>query len=177
MKKTGLNMGKVPTEKLSQRVLYILVGVAVIVFALFFLVGYDMPFDENPDFNAPLFTDALIVLMVVMPILALAVVAGGMVRRQRLHIEQQDAVQNGVPARRISRITWLATFVLLAVCFAAGSSATMTVNGSDYTDWWWLKVSDMFVSVAVILLVVAVAAVLFGMTRYVRKDKKGNGSI
>ncbi len=171
MKKTGLNIGKMPTEKLSQRILYILVGVAVVVFALFFLVGYDMPFDGNPDFNAPLFTDVLIVLMMLMPILAIAMVAGGVVRRIRLHVEQNDAVQNGVPARRILRVTWLSTFVLLAVCFAAGSSAKMTVNGGDYTDWWWLKVSDMFVCSAVVLLLVAVVAVLFGMTRYVRKDK------
>ena len=38
-------------------------SLAVVVFALFFLVGYDMPFLENPDFNAPLFTDVLIILM------------------------------------------------------------------------------------------------------------------
>lgn len=42
------------TERLSQRLLYILVGVSAVVFALFYLVGYDLPFDENPDFNAPI---------------------------------------------------------------------------------------------------------------------------
>ena len=33
------------TERLSQRLLYILVGVSAVVFALFYLVGYDLPFD------------------------------------------------------------------------------------------------------------------------------------
>ena len=51
------------SENISQRIFYLLIGLAVLVFGLFFLVGYDMPFVENPDFNAPLFTDVLIVLM------------------------------------------------------------------------------------------------------------------
>ena len=62
------------TERLSQRLLYILVGVSAVVFALFYLVGYDLPFDENPDFNAPLFTDVLIVLMVLVLLLALGMI-------------------------------------------------------------------------------------------------------
>ncbi len=40
-------------ENISQRIFYLLIGLAILVFGLFFLVGYDMPFDENPDFNAP----------------------------------------------------------------------------------------------------------------------------
>ena len=49
-------------EKISQQVFYIMIGLAVLVFGLFFLVGYDLPFEENPDFNAPLFTDVLITI-------------------------------------------------------------------------------------------------------------------
>ncbi len=41
-------------EKISQQVFYIMIGLAVLVFGLFFLVGYDFAFRENPDFNAPL---------------------------------------------------------------------------------------------------------------------------
>ena len=41
-------------EKISQQVFYIMIGLAVLIFGLFFLVGYDLPFEENPDFNAPL---------------------------------------------------------------------------------------------------------------------------
>lgn len=47
------NIKKWSTEKLSQSIFYVLVGFAVITFFLFFCVGYDMPFEENPDFNAP----------------------------------------------------------------------------------------------------------------------------
>lgn len=51
------NIKKWSTEKLSQSIFYVLVGFAVITFFLFFFVGYDMPFEENPDFNAPFFTN------------------------------------------------------------------------------------------------------------------------
>ena len=61
--KSKLNAKHKSAEQISQQVFFILIGLAVVVFALFFLVGYDMPFLENPDFNAPLFTDVLIILM------------------------------------------------------------------------------------------------------------------
>lgn len=159
------------TERLSQRLLYVLVGLAAVVFLLFFLVGYDMPFDENPDFNAPLFTDLLLGLMVLVFVLAVALVMWVSWRSYRQHAHQ-DAVVNGVPARKISRIIWISTFCLLIVAFALGSSAPMLVNGDEYADWLWLKVSDMFVWTSVVMLVAAVGVVIFGVTRYVRKERR-----
>ena len=141
------------------------------VFALFYLVGYDLPFDENPDFNAPLFTDVLIVLMVLVLLLALCMIGFSAWRSHRSG-SRQDAVVNGVPARKIARITWFSTFGLLVIGFAVGSSTPMLVNGNDYNDWFWLKLSDMFVLASVMLLIAAIGVVLFGVTRYVRKDRK-----
>ena len=54
---------KLAEERISQRVLYVLIGIAALVFVLFFSVGFYAPFAENPAFNAPLLTDALIVFM------------------------------------------------------------------------------------------------------------------
>ena len=58
------------TERISQTVLYIIVGIAVVVFALFFLVGYNMPSVEEPSFNAPLLTDALLILTIALVFVA-----------------------------------------------------------------------------------------------------------
>lgn len=165
------NLKSWSSEKLSQRLLYILTGVAAWVFAMFFLVGYDMPYIENPDFNAPLFTDALIVLMVVVMLLALAMAGFSAWHSHRMG-SRQDAVVNGVPARKIARITWLSTGGLLLLGFAVGSSAPMWVNGSEFDCWFWLKLSDMFVVVSLVLLLAAIGVVLFGVTRYVRKERK-----
>lgn len=158
-------------EKISQRVFYVLIVLSVLVFGLFFLVGYDMPFEENPDFNAPLFTNFLLGLMVFFLFASVVLVIGSVYRT--LHLSgKQEAVVNGVPEKKIFRLTWMLTLLLLVITFVIGSSVPMVINGGDYSDWIWLKVSDMFVVSSLVMLVVAFLAVCFGATRYVRKERK-----
>ena len=156
-------------EKISQQIFYIMIGLAVIVFGLFFLVGYDMPFDENPDFNAPLFTDVLIGLMWLFLVGGVVLAVGSMIKDYRS--SKTEAVVNGVPVRRIYRFTWLGTLLILALTFLVGSSEPMLINGEHYADWIWLKLSDMFVITSILMLVAGVGAVIFGGTRYIRKKK------
>ncbi len=154
-------------EKISQQVFYILIALAVLVFGLFFLVGYDMPFEENPDFNAPLFTDVLIVLMWIFLVGGVGLAGYSMIRDYRK--SKSEAVVNGVPVRRIFRFTWLGLLLTLVITFGLGSSAPMLINGEHYEDWLWLKLSDMFVFTSVLMLVAGVGAVIFGATRYIRR--------
>ena len=157
-------------EQVSQRIFYILIALAVLVFGLFFLVGYDMPFEENPDFNAPLFTDVLISLMWLFLVGGIGLAIYSMWRDYRGG--RSEAVVNGVPVRRIFRITWLGMLALLVLTFALGSSDPMLINGENYADWLWLKLSDMFVITSLLMLLAGIGAVIFGATRYVRKVKK-----
>lgn len=154
-------------EKVSQQVFFVMIALAVIVFGLFFLVGYDMPFEENPDFNAPLFTDALIVLMWLFLAAGIGLAVCSMAKGYRSG--KSEAVVNGVPVRRIFRITWLATLGLLLLTFLLGSSDPMLINGENYADWLWLKLSDMFVVTSLLMLAVGIGAVCFGATRYIRR--------
>ena len=157
------------TERLSQRLLYILVGVSAVVFALFYLVGYDLPFDENPDFNAPLFTDVLIFLMWLFLIGGIGLAVYSMVKDYRS--SKSEAVVNGVPVRRIFRITWLTLLAVLILTFLLGGSDPMLINGENYADWLWLKLSDMFVITSLLMLLAGIGAVCFGATRYIRKKQ------
>ena len=59
--------------KVSQSVFYLLMTLIVVVYALFFLVGYEHPYDENPDFNAPLLTGVLITFVLLLLLMAVAV--------------------------------------------------------------------------------------------------------
>lgn len=61
------------------------------------------------------------------------------------------------------------TFFILLLTFLLGSSAPMKINGADFTDAFWLRVSDMFVSSSLLLIVAAVAVVIYGSTKYIRK--------
>ena len=159
------------SEKISQRVFYILLGLAVLVFGLFFLVGYDMPFEENPDFNAPLFTDVLIILMGVLLVAAVVLAIISIINSYRKTTKQESKV-NGVPEKKIFRLTWTFTLLLLVVTFLIGSSVPLLVNGEQYVDWLWLKASDMFVDSSIVMLLFAILAVCFGATRYIRKERK-----
>ena len=157
-------------EQVSQRIFYILIALAVLVFGLFFLVGYDMPFEENPDFNAPLFTDVLIGLMWLFLVGGIGLAIYSMWKDYRG--SRSEAVVNGVPVRRIFRITWIGLLALLVLTFALGSSAPMLINGENYADWLWLKLADMFVITSLLMLLAGMGAVIFGATRYIRKVKK-----
>ena len=57
------DISKWGTAALSQTVFYVLIAIATLLFALFYMVGYNQPYDENPDINAPLFTGAVIWFM------------------------------------------------------------------------------------------------------------------
>lgn len=64
-------------QKISDMVLYAIMAVSAIVLVIFFAWGYDTPYEENPDFNAPLFTDGLIILQVALTVVATLVTIGG----------------------------------------------------------------------------------------------------
>ena len=74
-----------------------MIGLAVLVFGLFYLIGYDLPFDENPDFNAPLFTDVLIFLMWLFLIGGVGLAVYSMVKDYRS--SKSETVVNGVPVK------------------------------------------------------------------------------
>lgn len=161
-------------ENISQKIFYVLIGLAVIVFLLFFFVGYDMPFEENPDFIAPLFTDVLIVFMAMLFLLALATICVSFFvsYRKSADLKSKDGMIHQIPRRKITQFVWGGTFMLLLLTFLMGSASPMLVNGTEFEDWTWLKVSDMFVLTSLLMLFCAVGAVAFGATRYIRK--KGN---
>lgn len=158
------------TERLSQCVLYAVVAVAAAVFALFRLVGYDNPYYDNPDFNAPLLTGVLVAFMLLLVIAALGTAVWSVVSGMRKRAGEGRVV-NGIRAARLSRSVAAFTVAVLLVTFALGSTHALTVNGAPYADAFWLRVADMFVNSSLLLIVAAVAAVAFGATRYIRRKE------
>ena len=160
------------TEQISQRVLYLLIALAVVVFVLFYSVGYERPFADNPSFNAPLFTDLLLALMLLLTVLAGGLSIWDVVRSVRKLRGTGNGIENNVPAARISRSVILGTIGIVVFSFLVASGREMPVNGRPYGDWIWLKVSDMFIYTSVILLFIAIAAVIYGATKYYRGARK-----
>ena len=163
-----INLHNIPAERLSQRVFYVLVGLCVVVFGLFFTVGYDMPYIFNPELNAPIFTGVVIYTMYVLFLLALACAIWSAVKGLRASGKGESRINN-VPARAISYSVFAGTAVVLLLTLLLGSSASLVVNGALFENKLLLKLSDMFIYTIGILLIVAFAAVIFGFTRYYRK--------
>lgn len=155
-------------RKLPSRVLYVLSGVTVLVFALFWLVGFDRPYEDDANFNAPLFTDALLVLMLLLTAGAIGVAAWSAIRSGKVN-RGGERIVNNIPVRKIGLAVAVGTAVVLLLTFLSASSDPMRINGLDYTDAFWLKASGMFVSTTLMMILVAIAAVVYGATKYIRK--------
>ncbi len=171
--KLGLkNIKNWTTERISQRVLYVLVALSAVLFLLFYTVGYNRPFEDDPDFKSPLFTDVLLIFMFLLVIGAIAMAVWAMLRDAKIKAGCESGVENNVPVRKINRYVLWGTIGIVFISFLVGSTEVLTINGKPYTDWLWLKVSDLFVYTSVFLLLAAVVAVIYGTTRYYRKEKK-----
>lgn len=156
------------TEQLSNRVLYGWTALTALVFVLFWTVGYDLPFPEDPNFNAPLFTDVLLLLMVLSFIAATVIAVATIVRTARIRSKGEQVV-NGIPVKRISYSIAIGLLAIFLLTFAFGSTSPMKINGVNFDEALWLRLTDMFVNTMLLMLVIAVGTVIYGATRYIRK--------
>lgn len=163
MFRTLRNKRKWTADRLSRYILVAEVGIIALVFALFYLVGFDMPYVEDPDFNAPLLTDVLIGFMVLMLVVAIAVCF--VVVGRRLRKQGKAQLVNGIRTARISWAIGLFLVVLLGVTFWLGSSDEMIINGTPYNNVFLLKLSDMFVDSCLWLLAVTAIVAVWGTFR------------
>ena len=148
------------TEKLSHAVLYGLLGLSAVVFGLFYLIGYGRPFEENPQFTAPLLTNILLVFIALVFVAALALGVWTLVVSIRRR-KGEGKVVNGVPVAKITYGIVGFTVLLLLVTFLLGSSSALSINGATFSDTFWLKTADMFVWSAIILIIVAIGLIIW----------------
>lgn len=158
-------------DRLSGRVLALLIAVSAVLFGAFFLIGYDIPYAEDASFNAPLLTDTLLIYIYVMCGLAVVVAVVAMVRGALMYGGRRYET-NGVPSGRIARGVALLLVVTLVVTYALGSSEPLIVNGRVYAESGWLKLTDMFINTSAVLGVVAVAIVVYGVSGLNRKNNR-----
>lgn len=161
---------KLSAEQISTRVLYAAVTLTVAVFGAFFFIGYDIPYEENPEFNAPMLTDAVLVFIYILVFAAVALAAVAVFLSVRMRDKSQDEANN-IPAAKIAWGTAALLAVTLVMTFISGSSEPVPVNGTPYTNTLWLKATDMFINTSIVLLAVALGGVAFGLSGYNRKLK------
>ena len=162
---------KLDEERISQRVLYALISIVAMVFIAFYLIGFNLPFAENPSFNAPLLTDVLIIGMCALFIAAVVVTVLSIVKTVK-STSASESIVNGIPVRRLSIAVFGFTLVSLLTTFILGSTQEMMINGIAFNNKFWLRVADMLINSSLILVLVAIGVVSFGATRDYRKRHK-----
>lgn len=120
--------------------------------------------------------DIELALVYVALLIALVFMAGSALRSFRLRDKSQDVVNN-IPVTKIGYATLALLIVCLGLTFLLGSSKPITLNDETYTSTFWLKAADMFIYTSLILILIAVGAVIYGMSGLSRKsgtEKKRN---
>lgn len=155
LKKTYRQTG----DTLSRRVFVVMAWTTALVFALFWLVGYDTPYAENCNFIAPLFTDVLIGFVAVVLVAAIALMVWAVTRSLRMR-GKGGRVVNNIKAKKIAYITAGAVAAVMVTAFVCGSSDEMVINGNRYRDAMWLKIADMFVWTVLVLVTAGLAVII-----------------
>ena len=69
--------------------------------------------------------------------------------------------ENGVPVRRIAWLTAGVLVVTLAVTWLTASTQPLNINGKTYANAFWLRISDMLINTALVLVVIVSIAVIY----------------
>lgn len=162
MKYSGISTW--PTDKISHIVLFVLVGVISVMFGLFYIVGYDNPYDENPDFNAPALSGMLVWFVIIFVLVTFVSCVVAMLSACYRH-ERKHGIVNGINRSKILYFVILSVVFLLLVTFLNGSSSWMMINGELFRDIFWLKAADMFIETSFVMIALSLSAIIFDSVR------------
>jgi hypothetical protein len=115
--------------------------------------------------------DLLLVVLYITLFAAVVLTLWSAVRSIRMRGPFRQVVNN-IPATRIACAAALLLAVTMLLTFLLGSSSPMLINGTKYSQTFWLKASDMFINTAALLTAVAVIGVIFGVSGFNRKLKR-----
>lgn len=151
-------------DKIAHTVFYVLLALIVLMFGLFFLVGYEHPFEEDPEYNAPLLSGTLVCFTLVFILLtAIVWMTAAIISIKRR--KKEGNMVNGIRSNRVSLAIVLCTSLILIITFIFGSSSPLIINGVTYQSAFWLKVADMFVYSIIAMLVMSIIVVAYGLVK------------
>ncbi|MBO4662941.1 MAG: hypothetical protein J5663_00840 [Bacteroidaceae bacterium] len=152
-------------QKYSEYVLWAIMAVSAVVLVIFFAWGYDTPYEENPQFIAPLFSDGLIILQVVLIILCAFLMVGGAINS--LTIGGKKNQELTTIADKVSNpIAWGTCFVSLVIGVIYGitfKDEAMIINNQAWQDPTQSIMADICIWSILILIAGTVVAGIYSM--------------
>lgn len=156
------------TEKITKYTLWALMAGCVVVMVLFAAVGYDTPYEENPDFADPMFTDLLLGWTSFLVIAAIGVTVWG-VFHGLLTKGTGTQKETGLVAHT-NALAWgicAASVVLGIIVGMINKGEVMLINGKDFNvggeDAGDIIATDLCIVSIAILVVVTLVATIWSM--------------
>lgn len=165
MENTQVISAQDKVEKTSKMTLWVLIGISVVVMALFLLIGYDTPYEENPKFNDPQLTDVLIIWTYIL-IIATAVATIGAVIYGFVSGGNKSKNEDIGLASKAGLIAWGTFIVSVVVGIIVGITCkdeVLLINGKDWNDPTDIILTDTSMVSILVLTIVTVAATIFSM--------------
>ena len=155
-------------HRVSFFVFIALIIATVVVFGLFFGVGYDNP---QGKYNAPEHTGTLIVFMYIMAAICILATVLGALGNTIASLGGPKGVNiTGVPDRAISIVSVVILVGILVGSWVMASAEPLRLpNGSFFSDATLLKVSDLFCYSLYALLAVATLALIVNLSGILKK--------
>ncbi len=138
---------------MAKRIKVGLILLIAVVFALFYLVEYDLPWGKNPAMIEPLLTPLVIWMSIGMVVVAVAAATASICIG--LRTGNHKNVINNIPLKKISWRIAVVIIALLSLSFGFGNTDPIAVNGKSYDDSMWLRIGDMIIITSMVLFLVA----------------------
>ncbi len=152
-------------EKISKITLWALIGISLVVLALFILVGYDTPYEENPKFVDPQLTDALLCwtyfLIAATAVATVVSVIYGAVSGGNKSLTETKGL-----AGKAGLIAWGTFIISIVIGIAtgfAGKDEVLLINGKDWNDPTEIIMTDASMISIIVLTAVTIVATVFSM--------------
>ena len=165
MDKTQVISAQDKVEKISKITLWVLIGISLVVLALFLLVGYDTPYEENPKQVAPQVTDLLIIWTYIL-IIATAIASVGAVIYGFVSGGNKSKHEDVGMASKAGLIAWgtFAVSVVIGIVVGiSGKDEVLLINGERWNDPTDIILTDTSMLSILILTVVTIIATAFSM--------------
>lgn len=150
-------------EKVSKYTLTTLMVVSIAIFILFFAVGYDTPWEENPKMNNPQFTDVLCIWTYILVAVAAVSMFGSFIMYIKEHgLDKSIMYVWGLP---------LISIGLGVIIGVSNQNEVLLINGERFQDPTAIILTDASMISIAILSVIAIAVTVWSMVAEIMAKK------
>lgn len=156
-------------EKISNNVLYVICAVSVLVFVLFFTVGYNN-FDEKGN-TAPQLTSVLLCLQYILGIVTFCLMVWSVVKGMQNSGGGDEKTTKGLPASKIVLCTTIVTVLSFVIGYVCNlGEEPFTTSSGVTTSGGMVTIVDAFIWSIYIMFFVAVVTVILAATGVMTKN-------